>query len=479
MNMENISSALGEDEAFLHEYAEEEAARWTIKVVFCTLYFLLFLFGTIGNGCVIIMLINVLSQMHSHGANKRINSSGTTHVFIYVLGLSIVDFLVIMHLPLLIFDIIEGQWIFGLVMCKLYWIGESVNKLLSAFLMSVLSWDRFMAVCAPIKSFRYRTNNVAILVLMICTAVAMVLLYPVLKESTVQRVDKSTMLKIEDNDSPGSNTIQKCVFETNTPAFMLYTFAFGFLMPALLISFFYLRVILSLREKTKGVTLDKGSSNATHRLHKVTQRIVTVVLFYFFCWTPYWMLNILLQFQIFVTSWSGLTLSSVFFAAHLLVCFNSAANPVLYALINRELRQQHVAALMKRRKSNNILKTTFSIDKISQRPSMGTPYVGTLRRHTTVFERVSSQSSLDSKMLVALEAAKARCRTSLPQSKLHVSLNGLCSLITPKTASTLNNNDNLEHLIKSTYSQPSLSTATSSMNRDESMIIDGNRDAFL
>ena len=78
--------------------------------------------------------------------------------------------------------------------------------------LQVLSGDRYMAACVPSKSirpvipksqtlsrsrhFRMRTNSVAISVLASCTFVATLLLYPVLKESTVLRVNKLTGLRL-------------------------------------------------------------------------------------------------------------------------------------------------------------------------------------------------------------------------------------------------------------------------------------------
>uniref|UniRef100_A0AC34PUQ2 G-protein coupled receptors family 1 profile domain-containing protein n=1 Tax=Panagrolaimus sp. JU765 TaxID=591449 RepID=A0AC34PUQ2_9BILA len=356
--LSNISAEDVNIESLLLE--EEENTRRSVKLFFCIVYSILFVLGTIGNGIVIVMICNVMLSINRNHNNRRrkVTPSSTKHVFIYVLGLSIVDLLVILHLPLLIFEMIEGQWIFGTFMCKLYWYGESVNKLLSSFLMTVLSWDRYLAVCSPINSMRVRRNSVAIGVLFSCSFLATLMLYPVLKESMVLRVNKLTGMRLfeateelVESDKHGL-TISKCIFDTSSPVFMLYTFIVGYLIPAMLISYFYLQVILTLRRNAINVRKQCNSSAlAQGRLQKVTQRIVAVVLFYFFCWSPYWMLNILSQFNLIIVSWSTLTLSSIFFGAHILVCFNSAANPVLYALINRELRQQHVRAMVKRRQS--------------------------------------------------------------------------------------------------------------------------------
>ncbi|VDN92819.1 unnamed protein product [Brugia pahangi] len=264
-----------------------------------------------------------------------------------MVGLSVVDFLVIMHLPFLIIDLLYGQWLFGKLMCKFYWFGESVNKLLSSFIMTVLSWDRYLAVCSPIKSIRMRRTTVACFVLLLCSSLAVILLLPVVMNATVVHVDVQTGSLIIGNPNDALHL-------ESSPTFMYYTFACGFLLPALLITYFYLNVIIQLHKSVANVhrhSFVTKQRNANMRIRQVTKRIVAMILFYFFCWLPHWALNLLAHFELIVVSWSTLTLSSIFFAAHLLVCFNSAVNPILYAIINRELRQQHTKALIKRCRS--------------------------------------------------------------------------------------------------------------------------------
>ncbi|GMR48041.1 hypothetical protein PMAYCL1PPCAC_18236 [Pristionchus mayeri] len=335
-------------------------SSYGILLPFSIAYFCIFLFGSIGNGIVIVMIINVLSSIHKSRTTKRVST--TSHVFIYVLGLSIVDLLVLIHLPFLIFEMWNKSFPFGNTLCKLYWFGESVNKLLSSFLMCVLSWDRYLAVCKPLNSITIRSNSVALLVLFSTCTLATVLLLPVLIQSQVTMVDRLSIHIDQldygtaeyDKAVARNSLITKCSFDPDS-LFVIYTFSIGFVIPALLISFFYAKVILRLRANTRNMLVDHKRSDASggrnsiaSRVHQVTKRIVMVIFFYFFCWTPQWTITLLINFEIFEYSHMLLMVS---LSAHVLVCFNSAANPLLYALINRELRAQHLQAMSRKRQS--------------------------------------------------------------------------------------------------------------------------------
>ncbi|KAI6200556.1 G-PROTEIN-RECEP-F1-2 domain-containing protein [Aphelenchoides besseyi] len=413
---------------------DDEQTRRIIQLTFTSIYGLIFIGGTFGNGYVIVMLIRVLASIFNKKTSgaQRMSAMGTTPVYIYILGLSIVDLLVVFHLPLLIFDILEGQWLFGTVLCKIYWAGENVNKLLSSFILTVLSWDRYLCICSPITSLKYRNNTFAIGVLLICVAVATLLLYPVIVGSTVHQINRRTADQVDEMIT-SQEVVTKCVFDTSSPmTFTLITFSAGFVAPALLIIFFYLRVILRLHENTKNVRKHSdsfSSMNNAARLHKVTQRIVAIVLSYFVLFSPQWVLTMALQMQFIVTSWSRTTLNVVFFGAHFLLCFNSALNPIWYALINRELRYQHNEALRKRRKSAHLNAQRIQSDKPSIIPdSLGDYFVIPQRRHFSYQQRHSSGSTDPNARIFA--AFADRCRASLPQTKLSKSLMGLRAVMT-------------------------------------------------
>ncbi|GMT24148.1 hypothetical protein PFISCL1PPCAC_15445 [Pristionchus fissidentatus] len=339
-------------------------SSYNIVLPFSIIYFMLFIFGSIGNGIVIVMISNVLSSIHKSRSTRRMST--TSHVFIYVLGLSIVDLLVLIHLPFLIFELWNKSFPFGDALCKLYWFGESVNKLLSSFLMCVLSWDRYLAVCKPVNSISIRSNSVAIFVLFSTCTLAIVLLLPVLIQSEVTFIDRLSPNRTRNIEygsveyrkaAESGSLVSKCSFDPD-PIFVVYTFSVGFAIPALLISFFYAQVIVRLRSNSNNMLGDHKRSDANGRnsiairVHQVTKRIVMVIFFYFFCWTPQWTITLLIQYEIIgYDIIPPFILLLISLSAHVLVCFNSAANPLLYALINRELRAQHIQAMARKRQS--------------------------------------------------------------------------------------------------------------------------------
>ena len=76
-----------------------------------------------------------------------------------------------------------------------------------------------------------------------------------------------------------------------------------------------------------------------------------VIVFYFVCWTPYYVfllggMHIMRALHLEPNTY--VAISHVVFS---LIYANSAINPLLYALLNRDLRAQHMTAMSKRRQS--------------------------------------------------------------------------------------------------------------------------------
>ena len=64
-------------------------------------------------------------------------------------------------IPFLIVTMFMREWPFGTTMCKIYFTTTSINQITSSLFLMVLSADRYIAVCHPISSPRFRTGLIA------------------------------------------------------------------------------------------------------------------------------------------------------------------------------------------------------------------------------------------------------------------------------------------------------------------------------
>lgn len=297
-------------------------------------YSFLFCIGLIGNFWVITVLVYII---------KNLRLSMNQNVFIYILCLSSVDALVVMLLPILLSDTILFHWIFGETLCKLYMIAESTNKMLSTFILAMLSFDRYLAVCRPNDVSFMRTPKGTMIIVICLLVLVSALLTPVYIYAQQIIVDDFVIVE----NHTFSIGAPKCTLNMSTDViiiFTVYLFLVGFCLPSIFIIYFYGRVLVYIYEHTKSVRFRRTQIP----VKRITGATLLIVVFYFTCWTPYWVSTILGAF-ISETHNFGPLAAKIFYIIHSLVYVNSSFNWVFYAFLNSHLRYSHDMAIEKKR----------------------------------------------------------------------------------------------------------------------------------
>ena len=275
-------------------------------ISFLIIYLMIFMVGIIGNGLVIIV---ILKYKHL----KTVTN-------LYILNLSIADSFFLLVLPLTITVGIAEHWIFGAAMCKLFFTLDCVNKFMSAFILTLMAGDRYLAACHPVSSLTYRTSKYASGLLCFMWALAFVVMSPAIYFAGLEPTCSGTY-------SCGIQWPNGSAKYGNI--FTAYTFILGFVLPVICICTFYAMIIARLRRG--------GIASMPQRRYcqfRKATRLVTVVISAFIgCWLPYWCIQGIIL----------LTYSSMAFRFYqvftALSYTNSMLNPLLYGFTNEYFRE--------------------------------------------------------------------------------------------------------------------------------------------
>ena len=110
---------------------------------------------------------------------------------VYILNLSIADSLFLVGMPMIMTTALLRRWVFGAVLCHVFFALTCVNMFTGAFTLMLMSADRFAAVWFPVSSVHYRTPSVAAAAAAMAWIISGALMSPVVLYQTYQAIGLS------------------------------------------------------------------------------------------------------------------------------------------------------------------------------------------------------------------------------------------------------------------------------------------------
>lgn len=202
----------------------------------------------------------------------------------YIVNLSLADGLFLLGLPMVMTTGVMKQWVFGMALCKLYYILTCINWFTSAFTLTVMAGDRYLAACYPITSMQYRTPKYAMLAIVIAWFSSFVVMMPVVLYANII-------------GNPVVPDVYSCTIKwpaeqesTGQKIFMTYSLLLGFVIPITIITILYSLLVIHLSTSTNTAQTRSAQRRRSHK--KVTKLVTLIIAVYIICWLPYWAFQI-------------------------------------------------------------------------------------------------------------------------------------------------------------------------------------------
>ncbi|XP_026158994.1 melanin-concentrating hormone receptor 1 [Mastacembelus armatus] len=247
---------------------------------------------------------------------------------IFILNLSFVDLLFLLGMPFLIHQLLgNGTWHFGASMCTVITALDSNSQIVSTYILTAMTLDRYLATVHPIRFNYIRRPCVAMLVIGLVWSMSLLTIIPVWLYAGLM---------------PLSDGLVACALllpdpVTDTYWFTLYQFFLAFAVPLVIICLVFFKILQHMF--TSVAPLPPRSLRV--RTKKVTRMAVAICLAFFICWAPYYILQLVHL---------GVQKPSVAFSYAYNIAIsmgytNSCINPFLYITLSETFKRQFLRAV--------------------------------------------------------------------------------------------------------------------------------------
>ncbi|EDW81504.1 uncharacterized protein Dwil_GK10988 [Drosophila willistoni] len=316
-NSNNSSNETSSEMTLEEEMAVQNVVRWLVPFIFG----IIALTGFFGNLLVIFVVL----------LNKNMYS--TTNLLI--VNLAVADLLFVCFcVPFTATDYVTHHWPFGAIWCRSVQYLIVVTAFASIYTLVLMSIDRFLAVVHPIRSRMLRTEHI--------TKIAIITLWTVVLTISSPVTFTHDVLAGYDNKTDISYSM--CMFIENPllkrSTFQVSFFISAYLLPLMIISGLYVRMIMRLWRQGSGVRMSKESQRGRKR---VTRLVVVVVIAFASLWLPVQLILLLKSLNLYHAN-------SMFFVilqivSQTLAYTSSCINPLLYAFLSDNFRKAFYKAI--------------------------------------------------------------------------------------------------------------------------------------
>ncbi|CAM1325991.1 Ethr (predicted) [Pycnogonum litorale] len=313
----------------------------SIRIVVSVLCILTLIIGTSGNIMVPVVV----------WSNRDMRNS--TNIFL--VNLSIADLLIlVICVPTVLVEIHSQPetWILGKIMCKIVPYLESTVAHGSILTILAISFERYYAICQPLRAGYKCTNSRATIIILVVWSVAVVITSPV-----ILTTDYFHATYVDGSSVPVCVTLAQTLWQKIY--FLSMQFAL-FVLPLVILVVVYAVITFHLAKNLSLPTSPRTSKKNRPRHHSSTKSrkqviatLTAVVVAFFVCLLP------MKSFQswVIIESIDNIRLVGpdtyyvLLFLCRLMFYLNSTINPILYNVISTKFRQAFLRQIKCRKRA--------------------------------------------------------------------------------------------------------------------------------